>query len=173
MKIRIIIFLLLSLYSNLAFALQIASIKGTLSAIEKPINFVVSKAENLFEQNFGASLASNISMITGDNPFISVLSLETDYKIKIQLAGTLGTPSDTIPVNPRLRGTKILLIPIHEEGDNNINSWECITDADSGSKNYLGSDNTASEGGLSFITDSELVGNNLYISNCSYHRNPF
>lgn len=172
-KIYIFWSLILVCYSQKVLAIHVTSIKGTISAIERPINDIVVKAENLFEVHGGQPHGDSKNMIGGDNPFITSFTIESDYKIRIQLAGTLGTSADNVPVNPRLRGAKILLVPVFTDGDNYINSWACITDADAGSKEFMGTNSNASEGNISFIAAPDISDENPYLSSCSYKNNPF
>lgn len=164
-----------------AGASDLTGVKGTLKNVEKAIKAAISKSEELFEQNAGATLSSSKSLLnSSDSAFISNLSIGTSYDVNLTFSGSSGTAftssssygsSAKMPIAKALAGSKIRFIPIFESGDNQISSWECITDADSQAKAYMGANVAANEGNTSFISLNDNSGSNDYISNCIYISN--
>jgi hypothetical protein len=179
-KLKIAILLSSIISASNSFAAggaDLTGVKGTLKNVEKAIKSAVSKAEELYEQN-GGGTGTAIDLIDSANtPFLSALSIDADYKVTITFFGSSGTAfantsgsgtSATIPVAQALMGGTIKLIPIHNEGDAVINSWECITDVDNNAKAFIGTSAGAVAGNISLISTKGNNGTNEYLSNCIY-----
>jgi hypothetical protein len=158
---------------------HLTGVKGTLKNAEKAIKSAVSKAEELYEQNGGASRdAPVLSLLDlGNSPFLQILDIGTLYEVYIVFAGTPGEVfmdnSDTgsgatIPVAQVLRGATIKLVPIFNPGDAVISSWECLTDADKNVVAFMGASSASTVGNISFISTNGNNGTNEYLSNCIY-----
>jgi hypothetical protein len=181
-KLKIAILLSSIISASNSFAAggaDLTGVKGTLKNVEKAIKSAVSKAEELYEQNGGGVLSDDIELLdpSGTTPFLSALTITTAYDVIITFAGTFGTTfandsvygsAATIPVAQALMGGTIKLIPIHNEGEAVINSWECLTNVDDNAKAFMGSSAGAVEGNISMISTKGNNGTNEYLSNCIY-----
>jgi len=150
-----------------AIAGNLAGASGTLQNIDSAINASVKSAERLFEENHGKRMNSAFSTISTDNknPYLSKLNIKKDYKVLIKLADSArNSPYGETPVAKSLLGVEILLIPVYYKGDEKINSWECLTNADMGIQKFIGDVGTK-EYTASFIRDYT---DNTYLSLCIY-----
>lgn len=175
--LRILIILIINFISLVSFASvgNLRLIDKTIKHIEGKLVASVLKAEKLFEQNGGASI-SEFSMIElSDNPYVKSLVINEFYDVILKFRGdklSAGTHdayehgSSPNLVAPVLRGITIKLHPVYSEGDAVITSWECLTNADSEAKTFIG--HTVPIGDVSYITKSKAVKHSQYLRNCVY-----
>ena len=157
--------------STSAQAAKLAGARGTMSNIKSAVNSAVLKAGRLYEENNGQPLIGGYSKVDDNqNPYLNKLNITEDYYVQIQLDGSArphtGRPS-TSPVAKSLLGAQILLIPIHNVGDELITSWECVTNADIRTKEFMG-DTSTKEFSASIIRD--YAPKNPYLSKCIFVR---
>jgi hypothetical protein len=152
------------LYASSAMA-DLSGAKGTLNNIDSAVNDAVTKATRLFEENQGAKMSSAFSVLKdGQNPYLQTLRITPDYKVEIKLASASKNGGGyTVPVAKGLLGMDIVLIPVYQNGDEKISSWECVTNADRNIQEFIGA--TAKEYSASYIREAT---SNTYLSLCIY-----
>ncbi len=152
------------LYASSAMA-DLSGAKGTLNNIDSAINDAVTKSTRLFEENQGAPMSSDFSVIKeGQNPYLKTLRISRDYKVELKLADASKKGDGyVVPVAKGLLGMDIVLIPVYQKGDEKISSWECITNADRNIQEFIGG--TAKEYSASYIREAT---SNTYLSLCTY-----
>ena len=148
---------------------NLAAVKGTMRNVETAIETAVRQAEKLYEQNGGVAMAApvNALKIVGNNPYIDKLTIETDYKVLFKFASTKKTAKTVagkVPVTHALLGKEIALLPMHNDNDARVTSWECLTNADKDVAEFLNSSGTP-EFSASFIRRNT---GNPYLSMCIY-----
>lgn len=152
-----------------AFANNLAAVKGTLRNVETAIETAVKQAEKLYEQNGGVAMAAQVNALktSGSNPYIDKLIIDTDYKVLFKFAGTkkgAKTVSAKVPVTHALLGKEIALLPMHNDNDARVSSWECLTNSDRDVAEFMNSSGTP-EFSASFIRRNT---GNPYLSMCIY-----
>lgn len=158
---------------------MLLGVSGTLKNVEKAMRAAVLRSEELYEQNGGAYLNSQIELLNGPaNPFLNRLTINNNYSIILVFEGDPAMPAfsddsnafgsnTTIPVARSLMNKRVMLIPIYNNGDSVITAWECLTDADQVSY-FLGANSTATVGNISFLSRPEINQGNVYLSNCIF-----
>ena len=145
---------------------DLSGAQGTMKNVDSAINNAVQKAQRLFEQNNGASMDQDFSVInTEKNPYLSVLRITKDYRVEIKFAGDAKkTDNYTTPVAKGLLGMDIVLVPVYAQKDEKISSWECVTNADRNVQEFIG-DASTKEYSASYIREAS---DNTYLSLCTY-----
>lgn len=155
--------------STSAYAAKLAGAQGTMDNIKSALNSTVRTAERLYEENNGQALRGGYETVEDrKNPYLKHLKINDDYHIELQLDGDakrVGNNSSS-PVAKSLLGAQIMLIPIYNPGDELITSWECVTNADLKTQEFMG-DKGTKEYSASFIR--EYTGN-PYLSKCIFVR---
>ena len=151
-----------------AFA-NLAAVKGTIRNVETAIETAVNQAAVLFEQNGGKALPEQVDALkpSGSNPYIDKLIIDTDYKVLFRFAGTrkwAKTVHAKVPVTQALLGKEIALLPMYNDGDARVTSWECLTNSDRNVAEFINSSGTP-EFSASFIRRNTV---NPYLSLCIY-----
>jgi hypothetical protein len=177
-KVKIIIIFFLSFVLEVSAAGSLQGVSGTLRAIKKATETAINQSEVLFEQRNGEHLLAPMNIVN-DNKYIQVLTIQPDYKIQLQFAGTppeLGGVEDVyIPVARILLGKTIVLIPqfggygpMGQPMSLTINSWGCVTNADESAEAFMGNDTNATLGNISLISTNNNNSDNVYLSECVY-----
>jgi hypothetical protein len=158
-------------------ASSLVGVTGTLKNIEKPVNVAIQQAEKYYEENRGGELtdAPYNLVDTSINPYLSALQIKPNYNILLKFAQSkpgIDVERDNVedmksPVDQALLDKSILLVPIFNEGEEVVSSWECITDADKEIQQFLG------DVGAQNLTRSYIATHtaNKYLTNCIYNNN--
>lgn len=165
---NLILLVLLNLFTFSIFASSLEGVKVGLKNIDKQIIAAVKYAEKLYEENQGAVMSSSVNILEPNNVYLHSLSVSRDYNIAIEFpelsSGTGVVSGSESSLTKALLGKIIVLIPIKEEGDEVITSWECVTDADENIQEFIG-DIGAKIYSKSYIASETK---NKYLTNCIY-----
>lgn len=159
-----------SLLSVSALASSLVGVTGTLKNLEKSVNVAIQKSDSYFEEKKGARLPGKINLLNNNNtnPYVNTLQIMEDYKVVMQLSGgnpnPSGAPNVASPVAQVLLGKSFIFVPVYENGDAVITSWECITDADKNVREFIGNAG-AKENSRSYISAQT---SNKYLTTCIY-----
>lgn len=108
----------------------VLGLRGTLKAIELPLSVARGRAEDLFTYKGGTALDNALDV--GSNEYFSQLRICTNYWIKLQFPSARANSdeisgTDEIPTPPVTFGKIIYLVPVYDNGDYRITTWECVT----------------------------------------------
>ena len=106
--------------------------RGALGGIDNAINKTVIKASRLFEENQGEPMSTDFKLLEAkQDSYFQALKITKDYKIVIKFTdGAETADNHTTNLPKALWGRDILLLPVYNQGDEKITSWECITNID-------------------------------------------
>lgn len=153
--------------------------RATLKLIDKHISFAVGEADTLYRNSttngmpynpVSSSIAKSLIVNATDALYLQELSVTNSRNIQIQYvdsgtdAGFRTDAGTQVQLFKGLFSKRILLVPVVAVGDISIGAWECLTDADSGVKGFVGQVETSS-GTRSLIAD---YSDNEYLGNCKY-----
>lgn len=147
---------------------------GTLIAISNTINSALSAAADLYSENSGnptpgvdvTTPASRFFLEQGKPSESKGSCRGSAYNVTLVLASdfTNNDSGNVVPFATQLQGVIFMFIPIIDEGDPpTINSWMCLTDADS----YL-SNNVTQIGSRTQLITPGTDEINSYLSSCIY-----
>lgn len=166
-----------SLFTSNVFANSLVGVRGTLQQVDKAVKVSVQQAEKFFEERRGQKLANKINMLDDaryrNSPYLSNLYILDNFTVVLQLKNDNPSLENTeagrgrnvsVPVAKALLGKAFIFVPIVNKGDEVINSWECITDADYQVQEFIG-DAGQPEYTRSYVSsDTE----NAYLTTCIY-----
>jgi hypothetical protein len=153
--------------------------KNKIQEVQLAIKSSIAKSEELFAKRHGKMMKHDINMLVStlkENPFFELLKIESDYEIRIEfkkpltvafIATSFGIDFTEDYTNSNMRDIKIRLIPVYNLKNQKINSWDCITDADSSVDMNLVS-TKKSTGNLSFISNNNNIEYGNYIRRCIF-----
>ena len=158
-------------------------LRGALSAIEKPINTAIARAEYKYSLKGGSDLDAAINMLSGSNDYISALSICEKYFIKLTFPSSRGgsgeiAGTDVIPVPKAVLSKTIYLVPVAESGDSGITTFECMTNFTLGNAIYKGdaragidmdgATDTATRSLLAKYTDHPILEKCIYLDSADW-----
>lgn len=161
---------------NICYAEEsyIPGTRATIRNVSTLIDLATNTAIKNFNKNKGKALKANINILAGKkNPYLKTLEVTKGYYVKIVFQSTRqkSTISNiSIPVVSLLLGKKILLVPIYNPGDKILHSYECITNADEGFRQFAG-DRGNPVGSLSFISISIKSDESPHLGSCTFVNN--
>lgn len=160
------------LFSCFQARAELAAVSSTLNNVSEQISIAVNRAKQFYETNGGQDMSGEILLLVeGQSHYLQELTISKKYKIKIKLIDNAPNSSANtafkIPITASLKGKRILIVPISNPGDERINSFECVTDADHDVQEFEG-DAGNIEGNKSFITTSIGDKGSPYLGMCNY-----
>ncbi len=166
------------LFVSNAKASSLIGVEGTLANISASIDASIMSAQKTFEELGGKNISEKRNMLSKDadkpNPYLQHLIMLKNYQIILQLRNNTAKVTEAnkkltlvVPVDKALLGKIFIFVPVYNKGDEVLNSWSCITDADKDVEEFI-SKAAKYEGRNSYVI---FHTKNPYLTNCIYTKN--
>lgn len=108
--------------------------RGAMEAIDLPLQVATERAEDLYENTGGSDLSAYLEILSSStaNQYVQTINICPKYWIQTVFANgrfdsTAISGTATIPLPEILWGKSIYFIPVMDENNYRITTWECIT----------------------------------------------